>query len=101
MQEAIKSLSDKAWEIVFLKYYDGMSYEKISAVLGISEQAINGRLRRAKRRMCDTGDRAGDALRPFGATSRACNRWLVALAASRQSESLRLAPGREPPPAGR
>jgi DNA-directed RNA polymerase specialized sigma24 family protein len=30
-----------------------MSYEQISAVLGISEQAINGRLRRAKKKMAD------------------------------------------------
>jgi DNA-directed RNA polymerase specialized sigma24 family protein len=39
--------------LVYLKYYDGLSYEQISKVLGISEQAINGRLRRAKRKMAD------------------------------------------------
>jgi len=32
-----------------LKFYNGMTYEKISQVLGISSQAINGRLRRAKK----------------------------------------------------
>lgn len=51
--EAMSRLSNSAREIIFLRYYDGMSYEQISAVLGISEQAINGRLRRAKKKMAD------------------------------------------------
>ncbi len=53
VREAISKLSASARELIFLRYYDGMSYEQISAVLGISEQAINGRLRRAKRKMAD------------------------------------------------
>jgi RNA polymerase sigma-70 factor (ECF subfamily) len=53
VREAISKLSASAREVIFLRYYDGMSYEQISAVLGISEQAINGRLRRAKRKMAD------------------------------------------------
>ena len=51
--EAMSRLSNSAREVIFLRYYDGMSYEQISAVLGISEQAINGRLRRAKKKMAD------------------------------------------------
>jgi RNA polymerase sigma-70 factor (ECF subfamily) len=51
VREAINTLSASARELVFLRFYDGMSYEQISAVLGISEQAINGRLRRAKKKM--------------------------------------------------
>ncbi len=51
VKEAISKLSASARELVFLRFYDGMSYEQISAVLGISEQAINGRLRRAKKKM--------------------------------------------------
>jgi RNA polymerase sigma-70 factor (ECF subfamily) len=51
VKEALKKLSDSAREIIFLRYYDGLSYEQISSVLGISEQAINGRLRRAKKKM--------------------------------------------------
>ena len=51
VREAIGKLSAAARELVFLRYYDGLSYEQISAVLGISQQAINGRLRRAKRKM--------------------------------------------------
>lgn len=53
VREAISKLSASAREVIFLRYYDGMSYERISAVLGISEQAINGRLRRAKKKMAD------------------------------------------------
>jgi len=53
VRESISKLSASARELIFLRYYDGMSYEQISAVLGISDQAINGRLRRAKRKMAD------------------------------------------------
>ncbi len=53
IRKAISKLSASARELIFLRYYDGMSYEQISAVLGISEQAINGRLRRAKKKMAD------------------------------------------------
>jgi RNA polymerase sigma-70 factor (ECF subfamily) len=53
VKEAINRLSASAREVIFLRYYDGMTYEQISAVLGISEQAINGRLRRAKKKMAN------------------------------------------------
>ena len=46
---AIAGLPASAREVIFLRYYDGMTYEKMSAVLGISEQAVNGRLRRARK----------------------------------------------------
>ena len=51
IRQAISKLSASAKELIFLRYYDGMSYEQISAVLGISKQAINGRLRRAKKKL--------------------------------------------------
>lgn len=51
VRQAIRKLSASARELVFLRFYDGMSYEQISTVLGISEQAINGRLRRVKKKM--------------------------------------------------
>jgi len=51
VKEALGKLSASAREVIFLRYYDGMSYEQISTVLGISEQAINGRLRRAKKKL--------------------------------------------------
>jgi RNA polymerase sigma-70 factor (ECF subfamily) len=53
IRQALKQLSEPARELVYLRYYDGLSYEQISSVLGISQQAINGRLRRAKRKMAD------------------------------------------------
>ena len=53
VRQALKKLTEPARELVYLRYYDGLSYEQISKVLGISEQAINGRLRRAKRKMAD------------------------------------------------
>ena len=53
VRQALKNLTAPARELVFLRYYDGLSYERISGLLGISEQAINGRLRRAKRKMAD------------------------------------------------
>jgi len=59
VKEALCSLSASAREVIYLRFYDGMSYEQISAVLGISEQAINGRLRRAKRKLADYLRREG------------------------------------------
>lgn len=49
VKDAIRKLPAAAKEVVFLRYYDGMTYEQMSSVLGISKQAINGRLRRAKK----------------------------------------------------
>lgn len=51
VRQAISKLPASARELIFLRFYDGMSYEQISAVLGISEQAINGRLRRVKKKL--------------------------------------------------
>jgi len=45
----IQGLPLNAREIVFLKFYNKMSYQEISEVLGISLEAVNGRLRRAKK----------------------------------------------------
>lgn len=51
VKKAIAQLCDNDREIIYLKFYDGLSYEDISGVLGISKQAINGKLRRAKKRL--------------------------------------------------
>ena len=51
VKSAIAQLSATEKEVIFLRFYDGMTYGGISAVLGISEQAINGRLRRAKKKI--------------------------------------------------
>ena len=59
VRQALGELAAPAREIIFLRFYDGLSYEQISRVLGISEQAINGRLRRAKKRMAEYLRRGG------------------------------------------
>lgn len=59
VREAIRTLPASARELIYLRYYDGMTYEQIAAVLEISEQAINGRLRRAKKRIARTLRRSG------------------------------------------
>ncbi len=48
---ALQRLEPTAREVIYLRFYDGLSYERIGEVLGISEQAINGRLRRAKKEL--------------------------------------------------
>jgi RNA polymerase sigma-70 factor (ECF subfamily) len=59
VKEALNKLPAEGKEVIFLRFYDGLSYEQISAVLGISEQAINGRLRRAKRKLAEHLRRGG------------------------------------------
>jgi RNA polymerase sigma-70 factor (ECF subfamily) len=51
VRRALEQLEPQAREVIYLRFYDGLSYERISQVLGISEQAINGRLRRAKKEL--------------------------------------------------
>jgi RNA polymerase sigma-70 factor (ECF subfamily) len=59
VREALARLPDEAREVIYLRFYDGLSYDRISTVLGISEQAINGRLRRAKKRLAQDLRRSG------------------------------------------
>jgi len=59
VREALNQLPGEAREVIYLRFYDGLSYDRISAVLGISEQAINGRLRRAKKRLAEDLRRSG------------------------------------------
>ena len=51
VQRAIRQLPVKAREVIVLRYYDNLPYDRIGAVLGISESAVHGRLIRAKRKM--------------------------------------------------
>ncbi len=53
INRAIEKLPAAMKELVVLRYYDGLSYEQISSVLGISRASINGRLTRAKRKMAN------------------------------------------------
>jgi RNA polymerase sigma-70 factor (ECF subfamily) len=49
VRSIIVMLPVKAREIISLRYYNKMSYQEISKLLGISQEAVNGRLRRAKK----------------------------------------------------
>ncbi|MGB2861923.1 MAG: sigma-70 family RNA polymerase sigma factor [Sedimentisphaerales bacterium] len=59
IRRAIEQLPESAKDLVVLRYYDGLSYEQISFVLGISKASINGRLTRSKRKMADYLKRNG------------------------------------------
>jgi len=51
--EAIKNiiagLPIKLKEVIYLRYYNQLSYQEISNMLGITKEAVNGRLKRAKK----------------------------------------------------
>jgi len=51
VREIILRLEPDMRDIVYLKYYSRMSYGRIAQMLGISEEAVNGRLRRARDRV--------------------------------------------------
>ena len=53
IRRAIEQLPEPAKELVVLRYFDGLSYELISSVLGISKASINCRLTRAKRKIAN------------------------------------------------
>ena len=50
-RQIIDGLGDAMKEIIVLRFYDNLSYEKIAKVLGISTSAVHGRLVRAKRKI--------------------------------------------------
>jgi RNA polymerase sigma-70 factor (ECF subfamily) len=51
LAEALGKLPQNLREVIFLRYYNEMSYEQMAAVLGATKQAIDGRLRRAKKKI--------------------------------------------------
>jgi len=44
-------LRPKYREPIVLRYYDNLSYQQISNILGISQVAVNGRILRAKQKI--------------------------------------------------
>ena len=48
---ALGRLSPSLREVIFLRYYNEKSYAQMVQILGITEQAIDGRLRRAKKNL--------------------------------------------------
>ncbi len=51
IRQAVWSLREAERELVVLRYFDGFSQARISEVLDLSPQAVNGRLVRAKRKI--------------------------------------------------
>lgn len=51
LAEALQQLPQHLREVVFLRFYNEMSYRQMAKVLGATEQVIDGRLRRAKKKM--------------------------------------------------
>jgi RNA polymerase sigma-70 factor (ECF subfamily) len=59
IRRAVWSLREAERELVVLRYFDGFSQAQISEVLGLSPQAVNGRLVRAKRKIAENLKRNG------------------------------------------
>ena len=51
LAKAVEALPQHLREVLFLRYHSEMTYQQMSSVLGLTPQAVNGRLRRAKRRI--------------------------------------------------
>lgn len=51
IKEALRQLRPAERELIILRYYDNLPYERIASVLGISTQAVHGRLTRSKRKI--------------------------------------------------
>ena len=51
LAEALQQLPQRLREVVFLRFYNELSYEQMAQVLGATPESIDGRLRRAKKRI--------------------------------------------------
>lgn len=64
VRQAVAGLPALQREIIHLRYYSGLSYEQIAKAIGVTPQAVHGRLQRARReltrRLAETNHR-GDA----------------------------------------
>jgi RNA polymerase sigma-70 factor (ECF subfamily) len=59
LAKALKQLPDHLREVVFLRFYNEMSYRQMARVLDATEQSIDGRIRRAKKKMAIYLKKAG------------------------------------------
>jgi RNA polymerase sigma-70 factor, ECF subfamily len=62
VREAVSALPDRAREVVVLHYFTGLSHKEIAASLGVSAEAVHGRLVRARRILAErlTGNGMGE-----------------------------------------
>ena len=51
VRQAISKLAPSERELIILRYYNDMSHKQMSAVLGLSNAAINNRLVRVRRKI--------------------------------------------------
>ncbi|MHC4583782.1 MAG: RNA polymerase sigma factor [Planctomycetota bacterium] len=51
LAEALKQLPQNLREVIFLRFYNEMSYRQMTKVLGTTERVIDGRIRRAKKKI--------------------------------------------------
>jgi RNA polymerase sigma-70 factor, ECF subfamily len=51
VRQSIERLPARAKQVIVLRYFSGLSHERIAAVLGISAQAVHSRLCRARKTM--------------------------------------------------
>lgn len=49
VREILMRLEPDVRDIIVLRYYNQMTYEQIAGMLGVSEEAVNGKLRRARK----------------------------------------------------
>jgi RNA polymerase sigma-70 factor (ECF subfamily) len=49
--QALQQLPQHLREVIFLRFYNEMTYEQMAKVLGETEQTIDGRIRRAKKKI--------------------------------------------------
>jgi RNA polymerase sigma-70 factor (ECF subfamily) len=59
LAEALEQLPQHLREVLFLRFYNEMSYRRMARVLGATEQVIDGRIRRAKKKMAMYLKKAG------------------------------------------
>jgi len=48
VKAAVEALDDELKEVVYLRYYNGLPYDRIASLLEVPMTTIDGRLRRAK-----------------------------------------------------
>ena len=59
LAEALQQLPQPLREVIFLRFYNEMSYEQMAKVLGATQQTIDGRIRRAKKKIAGYLKRKG------------------------------------------
>ena len=51
LSEAVQQLPGRLREVIFLRFYNEMSYGQMAKVLGATQESIDGRIRRAKKKI--------------------------------------------------